>query len=57
MEENLETRVGFKALSIINDYLTNYIQLHTVNGKYVGSFEYLVKAQQVRRTLRGDTNE
>ena len=41
MTENIETRVGYKSLSIIRDALYEYIIAHTIDGKYKGDSHYL----------------
>ena len=35
-----ETRVGFKATSILEEMCLEYIKAHTKNGKFVGDVKY-----------------
>ncbi|MEK6932507.1 MAG: hypothetical protein AABW56_01790 [Nanoarchaeota archaeon] len=41
MEENIETRVGYKTISILRDILSEYIGAHTIDGEYKGDSHYL----------------
>jgi len=49
---NLETRVGYKTLNIINDALRDYIAAHTIDGRYEGRLDYLLKADKLNQYLR-----
>ena len=51
--ENLETRVGFKTISVLNDLLKDYIVAHTKDGLYVGDVNILSIYQENAEYLRG----
>ncbi len=39
--ENVETRVGYKTVSILRDMLSEYIEAYTINGKYYGDSYFI----------------
>ena len=49
---NLETRVGYKTISILQDEITKYIKAYTTNGRYKGDVKYLILHQEYERYLR-----
>lgn len=51
--KELETRVGYVAVSILQDITLDYIKAHTNNDQYVGNIKYLISYQQFEKYLRG----
>ena len=47
MISNLETRVGYKTLSIMRDMIIDYISAYTINGKYKGELHYLIAVNKL----------
>jgi len=41
MAENMETRVGYRAISILKDELGEYIKAFTIDGIYEGGVYFL----------------
>lgn len=52
--ENLETRVGYRAMSVIKDELEAYVRRHTYNGRYHGDVDYLHQLKEAIAYLRDD---
>ena len=52
MNKNLETRVGYVALSMIRDELREYIAAYTENGLYRGDLHYYLQAEKIEEYLR-----
>jgi len=50
-ESCLETRVGYKTLSVLYAQLEDYITAYTVNRRYVGDVHYLLQAQSIGEYL------
>lgn len=44
-----ETRVGFKATSILEEMCVDYLRTHTTNGKFTGDWGYCVVYGSLRR--------
>jgi len=51
---SLDSRVGMASLSVIRDLLKDYITAFTVQGKYVGDVQYLIKYQGLNKILEGE---
>jgi hypothetical protein len=49
---NLETRAGYKAVSVLKDIVKEYIINNTENGKYKGELHYLNLYKQYARYLK-----
>ena len=47
-----EYRVGYATIDILAKETKDYIMAHTVDHKYVGKLDYLVKAQEMNTYLR-----
>lgn len=39
--EDLETRVGYKTISVLLKEVNKYIDLFTINGEYKGDLKYI----------------
>ncbi len=47
-----ETRVGYKAISVLADIVKEYIDAFTVNGRYESETHYLLLYNQLQQYLR-----
>jgi hypothetical protein len=55
-KENLETRAGYKTLSILKDQTEDYIRTFTIDHKYKGELKYLLGCQFLLKVLEKKGN-
>ena len=48
---NLETRVGYKTISVLKDLTKEYIITNTINGVYEGDTHYITLFQELHEYL------
>jgi len=51
----IETRVGYKSISVVNEIIKDYITKNTINNKYVGDVHYLRLYSQYKSYLQSSS--
>jgi len=51
---DLESRVGFKTISVLKGLVEEYIRVNTLDGLYVVEVKYLKLFEEYDKYLRGD---
>lgn len=50
-----ETRAGYASIAVLEDMLTDYVKVHTVDRKYCGELYYLDLLKQYRDYLKEES--
>lgn len=54
MDKDVEARGGYKAIDILAKQIEEYIKSFTINGKYSGEWDYIIRHQKLLNYLKTD---